>query len=792
MLLSEARLGETKFFSSIFGVVALLGLFLVNPESVLAKTYTIAYFEAGDYPLHRALQLEVRNRLAAIDPEFNIEINYSPDGYKSAEWKRETCKRMAREIAIDPTIDLVIAMGPWTVEDLLSAGFKKPIVAMGRFDPLLEGLAGSDGKPKQKNLTVRARPSKVENDLSVLKAVYPEAKRIGILFFQSNNEFSLVESFFKQKAKRLGLTIVSVAPDPDEAKFLFFKKVAELERKIDALYMTPLYGMELVQINGFFKRLASAKIPVFGSEGYHQLERGAFATNASYTAASAARFHVDKIIKILKGATPSSLPTVFREGRRLALNLDACDRLGIVPAPNLLAEARLIERTDDPSVPLYTIKSTIAEAKFVNPQVLAQTDLLSAARSKESAENRNFYPRLSANAYFNNYDTEPSENALRIRSEGKSGYEIMLNQTLFDWAALRSSSVAKAALAITETNVMERSRRFEFVVATEYIALQKALERYAVISAGREDLQKALQIAFGSYLLGREERNELLRWEIRKDNITSSAVQAREEIESHKIAFLSLLGRAWSEPFTIDRSLYPIGSYDWRYQRPDYLRDQVKRDKVESFWLELAMQNSTDITIARSELAGARAEQSAQIGDFLPRIEGYVGYFNDEQYAVRAPLTDYEAGWTFGARVHAPLFDGGRAIKRRAQLKAELSSREYLVDQALLESSARVRQAFSAFLAAFDRTQFATRRAHLSTETLEHAFSVYERGEIGLTEMADELDQTVEARLGLIDAIYNFHNARHALYYSAGLNYITPRSAEEVALFESIDEYLSQ
>lgn len=768
-------------------------VFLLTVASAAqAKTYTVAYFEAGDYPYHRALQREVREQLEKLTPAEDIQIIYASNGYKSAEWDRKLCKRMARQIVDDPSIDLVMAMGPWAVEDLLAAGFRKPILAMGRFDPTLEGLTSSDGKPLHKNLTVRIRPAKIETDLAVLKAVYPSAKRIGILYFQSGDEFGLAEGFFRQKAERLGLSIVTVPPDPGEVNYLFFKKISQLSKGVDALYLTPLYGMQLSQITSFFEELKRKGIPVFGSEGYYQLERGAFATNSSYAAASVARFHADKLIKILKGARPSSLPTVFREGRRLGINLEACDRAGIVPAPHLISEARLIERKPDPSVSLYTVESAISEAKRVNPQVLARAEALSSARTQASGANSSLLPRLSADAYINKYDADPPVNALRVRTEGKSGYQLTVNQTLFDWRAFKSSSVASATLTGAELGIEDQNRRLEFAIASEFMALQVAKERSQVIADAREMTHRAQQIAMTGYLLGQVERIALIRWESRKEKMSFQVMSARQAIKSSEIAFLGYLGRSIGEPFTIDHSLYPSGTYDWRYQRPQYLRDQIKRAGAERFWINKALENSPDLRAARSEVVGARAELSAQKGDFLPSIEAYAGYFNDDQYATSAPLDDDDQGWIVGARLKASLFDGGRAFKRRSQLKTELTRSEYQVDQALVEVSTRVQQAFAAFLGAYDRSQFAVRRFQLVTETLEESFSAYELGKIGLAEMADEIEQTMQARLGLTEAVHEFHTAKHALYYSAGISYITPRSPQEDALFESIEAFLSR
>ncbi|MCH7879590.1 MAG: hypothetical protein IH914_09795, partial [candidate division Zixibacteria bacterium] len=306
----------------------LAGLLLAAllPASLLGREYRFVYYEAGPYPVSRTLQGEYRDEVRRLAPE-GMEIVYPPNGYMSANWDREKCRKMAKQISRDKKFDLVVAMGPWTVEDLIEAGCKKPIVSMGRFDPILEGIADSKGRPKYKNLTVRIRPGKVESDLQALTTVF-KAKRIGLLYFPTNTEFDTVEKYIRKQAAKVGATIVAVPPDPKKAIYQFFKKTKGLARKIDALYLTPLFGLDLNAMNAFFTHLEREGIPAFSSEGFFQVERGAFASNTAAMISGVARYHADKTIRILQGASPASLPTVFRDGRRLSLNLPAYQKAG--------------------------------------------------------------------------------------------------------------------------------------------------------------------------------------------------------------------------------------------------------------------------------------------------------------------------------------------------------------------------------------------------------------------------------------------------------------------------------
>ncbi len=141
----------------------------------------IGVFEGGDYVLHGDIREAYRSALESILPD-SIRAVFVPIGFKSAEWDREKSRQMARELAANKSIDLVLALGPWTVEDLLAAGFDRPIVAVHRFHPVAEALVDRTGRPVVDNLTVQVSPQKLLNDIRALTSM-TSVKRLGVLFF---------------------------------------------------------------------------------------------------------------------------------------------------------------------------------------------------------------------------------------------------------------------------------------------------------------------------------------------------------------------------------------------------------------------------------------------------------------------------------------------------------------------------------------------------------------------------------------------------------------------------------
>lgn len=752
------------FMALVLGAVPFVGF----ASPLVARTVRLAYFEAGDYPQHRTLQLEYRKELSRLAPP-GLDIIYPPYGYKTAAWDRATCKQMAREIASDKTFDLVIAMGPWVVEDLLEAGCRKPIVAMGRFAPELEGLVDGKGAPRKKNLTVRLRPGKLETDFAALTALIPSA-RIGVMYFPSGVETAVVEKRLKELAKKAGSSLVFKGPKPGSERISFFRLLEELKGKVDAIYLTPLYGLNLEQLGGFFQALKRSGIPAFSSDGYYHVERGAFATNVANVTSGVARYQAKKTIQILQGENPSSLSTTFSEGRRLVINLQTCQESKITPNSRLMAEARLIPVNGNPNATLYTFSSALDEARLAHPDFLASEETIRANRSRAAETSADYFPQISGSAYWRGYDADPPLNALGRNGQRKSGYDLTVSQKIFDLAALKSIKLAgtdsdsrKLAQEIYQLDM-------QFSAALAYLDFSTAMEVEEVVSNHRERTHNALQSALTSFQLNEGERLEVVRWERRKEEATVALLKVRAAADQASATFLEALGRPFRDELALDRSVFSVDAFR---QSGDSQRDQLtnpkKRLAAEESWVQRALGSSLTIKLARAELARKRAEISLNTASFLPTLTAEAGYFSDRFYEYEAPLGADDEGWVGTARIRLPIFSGGKRLKERSRLKFEISALEYQVDGASLAVATRIRRSFVAFAALFDQTVFSLRALRYARDAYEVRAQKYDRGEIEALEMEREIESALASELAALQARRDYFAAALNLQHIAGL-----------------------
>ncbi|RKX23892.1 MAG: hypothetical protein DRP45_09435, partial [Candidatus Zixiibacteriota bacterium] len=307
----------------------LIALFTFVPVhgQVIKTIWNIGFFEAGDYPSNSKFREHFRDQLTAALPE-GYEVVFVPQGFKSADWNRDSSRTMAAGLVADRSVDLVVTMGPWTVEDLLEAGFDRPVVAAFRFDPMAEGLTDSLGRPIADNLTVRIRPGKLESDIRVLTSL-TTVGRLGFLSFPSVYEPSLMLEKLRQLGKMYQFEVVTAEGYDNEGTYAFFKAYREIDKNIDALYLPPLWGCDATKMRNFYAQALHDGIAVMSSGGEYDVSQGAFAAGSGESVRVTSACHVWKVKRIIQGTVPADLPTMVPDFAGVCVSEFAASLFGI-------------------------------------------------------------------------------------------------------------------------------------------------------------------------------------------------------------------------------------------------------------------------------------------------------------------------------------------------------------------------------------------------------------------------------------------------------------------------------
>ncbi|UCD65095.1 MAG: TolC family protein [Candidatus Zixiibacteriota bacterium] len=748
--------------SLILAAAVLLGT--VGAEA--RQKFNLGYFEAGPYPVHSLLRAEFYKQLEQIIPD-EYEFVTIPQGFRSANWKRDTCQIMAAELAATKQIDILIAMGPWVVHDLLAAGFSKPIIAMHQFEPALEGLVDSTGRPIAENLTVHIQPGKLLNDMMVLTTLL-DVKRLGFLYFPSADERDQVIERVSQIGEKLGFEVVTAEGYDNYGTFAFFKSFNLLDKDIDAVYLPPLWGLKLANLADFLNRVSDQKIPAYTSEGKMILEKGALATNSFYSAISEARFHAFKAVRIMQGERPADLPVNFRGGPGLAVNNATAVKIGIDLPLDVLTDFYVVEAPVDEWAPYYTLNDAVNRGITRNPGYLSFADALKAAEETARQTHSQLLPHLYGSAGLRYVDDNTAHNFRELVANEQYRASINFEESL-SMEAIRSIKVATQKKRQTEINLTRAQLDTEMAVSIAYLNFLQAKEILDAQVRNRSLIEHNLELARAKQLTTGGDTLDIIRLEDERYRATLDVIQAGADVGVARVIMNALFNMPGDDVFVLDSVVFSESSF---FKTEGSLYKQIRslpsqRELLSRLTGQALAANPSvrsrdiQIKIQRGLLAQSTARYYPQFG--LRASLNFSDWLED-----RLSFEQKHTTWTVGAFVKIPFFLGSDRIRERGKLKARLSQAEYLKDEVSLDVMQAVQTNFHRLTAAASRMTPAGKSRQRAGEALNFVIPQYSAGKATLIELLDFQSSARDAEIAAIRARYDYYQAMARLVHALG------------------------
>lgn len=733
-----------------------------------AKRFRLGYFEGGAYPAHSTLRREFDHQLKLVLPAGH-EFAFVPEGYRSAGWKRDSCRIMAKQLATVESIDMVIAVGPWVVEDLLEAKFAKPILAMHQFDPVTQGLVGDDGQPIAPNLTVHVWPGKIEDDLRTLTKIL-NVKRLGILYFPSGGEREKVISAIASLGKNIGFEVVTAEGFDNYGTYAFFKAYRLLDKNIDALYLPPLWGMDAIKVEEFFWMTAHDRIPTFTSEAKDLVERGAFGSNTAYSIVSEARYNALKAASIMQGELPANLPVEFRGGTALAVNEQVAQQCRVTLPTEIVNEAYVVVAPVPEATPRYTLASAVERTLSQNPGYLARYDALEAAAQAARQAYSSYLPQIVAGASITRLDDNAVANSKGTLENTRYRSTLLLQQMLFSAEAIKSIQVAAKQRNLAEINVQQAKLGLEFAVTVAYLNYLRAQETLDTQRRFRNLVDRNLEIAGARLLLEEGREIDLLRWKDERHKATSRIIRARNDVKVAAVFLNVLFNLPGNSPFVLDAYSFSESRF-WR----DYnqLLPQVStadaQMQLQDFLVSKALDQNSLLRSFDVDIAIQRDLLSKNIARYYPTLDFRASLnYADELVDDPPVFVEENTTWSVWGGLTLPIFLGTDRIRERAKLKARLSQIEFEKDAASLAVMGKIHGGMYDLVAQANNVPPAIRSAELARENLKLVSERYEAGELGLIDLLDALGNALNVELSSIAARYDCYLSMARLVNDVG------------------------
>jgi outer membrane protein len=757
-----------RFLRVIFLLVCLATQAAAVPHADAPKLLRIGYFEPGEYDYNSLMREAIHHELDKLAPS-DLTIIFVPSGFRSAAWHRDSSRIMARELVANKNLDLILAAGPWSVQDLLAAGCTIPIVGFNQLEPDAGGLLSSDGRPIAPNLTVEVSSGRLESDLSVIRSLI-HVKRLGVLAFEDPDAKNHLVDSLRTLAGHYNIEVVTASGFNAWGTYAFFKSYTELDRKIDALYISPLWGLDQSAANDFLAMVSRDHIPLFVGSDRTLVSRGAFASAIGNTPMESARFNAEKILRIAAGAKPVDLPVSIFGAVALSVNEAAMKECRIELPDNALADAYVIPAPVDPTTPHFTLADAVARALEQNPGYLAQYQALDSASAAATRVLSTLLPRVNAYASATHADANSVHNNFdEIKPDAYSS-GVTLDATLFSLSAIRSVQLNARRVDAARTGVDNAAVEIASGVTTAYLNYLKANELAAVATLKRSIIDELLGVARSQLPFGNGDTLETLKWEQERVRAAMEFADADNNIRVARVLLNVLLNRSGDDPLTLDPGSYSNEALLADWSRLNRLMPTAGRTStVQDFLTREAIANNPRVRSVDVEIESQKLRLDRNWARYFPTLGIHAGYNLIDSLADRSPeFAPKHHTWSLGASLNLPLFEGGQRVRERQRLRAELNALEYRRDDVRLQAMGQVQAAIYQLKSAGNAAEMATQLYEVSSNTLNRARDGYDIGTQTFTEAVTALDKHISARESEIASRYGYFGYQMALLKIVG------------------------
>jgi len=757
------------FSSKTYSLISLVCLWLVTLTLTAAaqqkKRINLAFFEAGRCLEHDILRDEFSHQLQQLTPD-GFEILPIPQGYKSAEWKRDSCRLLATELVALEEADMVVALGPWVVEDLLAAGYDKPIVVLNRVDPMAEGLLDKTGRPIAPNLTVQARPIQLARDIDALTRLI-NVRRLGVLYFPTGDEQNEITAKLQSLGEQHGFEVLMAEGYDNKGAYAFFKAYQKLAGKVDAVYLFPMWAMDGIKIREFFSMTNRDKMPTFVWEGAYLVQRGALAGNSGFSVIPQARMAAVKLLKIIEGATPADLPVVFDVPPGLSINEATAAQCGVTIPTTLQREVRIVRAPPSEDSRYFSFNDALHQAIDANPSHLARYDVLEASAQAAKQAYGTYLPHLYGRFSITHFDGSNT-----IASDGyESGID--LDQTVFSLEAIRAIQAAAQRRGIEQINLRQSQLDLELAVTLAYLNYLQVRDALGLYQEDRNRVSRFLELAFTRREVEGNPGRDVTRWEQNRHEADARVVRGDNDLVAAGVLLNSLFNLPGHSELTLDTAAFaePNLVRDYRRLFPRYDNQKVQ-EQVSELLVSEALTNNPTVGVHRARITLQEKLLAQNRARFFPTLGLRASYYyTDVNWDQDVGLPEYYDRWWARAEIRLPLFQGADRFREHSKQKALLSREEYSRDDASLRVMHEVLTRWDELVTLGASLPSYVRAGELSLTELQSLIGDYESGRMPLIDLVDAQRNTLQARLTAIDARYRFYRSlvrlTHALGWSA-------------------------
>ncbi|WP_022819099.1 ABC transporter substrate-binding protein [Fusobacterium russii] len=289
-------------------------------SNLIGKEIKIGITQIVEHPALDAARKGIERALKEKAADKNIKIEY-----QSAQGDFGTAQLIAKSF-VAAKKDMIVAISTPSAQAALNATKDIPIVYTAVTDNISAGLKGE-------NITGTLDMSPLEEQIKLLQALFPKAKKVGFLYNPSEQNSLVILEKFKKIAESNSLVVVEKGVNTVNDINLALNSLLS---QIDVLYL-PTDNLVSSSISLVNKRALEKKVPTIASEE-ELVKKGSLAT-LSIDYEKLGYQTGERIVEILNGKKAKDIKVENLKENKLVVNEKTAKELGVSLEQPALKEA---------------------------------------------------------------------------------------------------------------------------------------------------------------------------------------------------------------------------------------------------------------------------------------------------------------------------------------------------------------------------------------------------------------------------------------------------------------------
>jgi outer membrane protein len=711
-------------------------------------------------------------------------VSIDPGKVLVGDWTLAGVRIINDRLLVDPDVDMILGMGVIASQDLATRGpLPKPVIAPVVVDVVRQHIPMVNGASGVKNLSYLVYPQTFVRDLELFREVVPIRKLVNISSRPYDRVLPSGPEPLDRIGERLGLTIVQLFVDSSADEVL-----KNLPRDADAVFIEPIPQLPTKEFDRLIQAFIEFRLPSFSFFSDTEVRRGVLASaNPDILPRLARRIALNVQRIVGEREEPATLPVAFTPGKRLAINLNTAEAIGVSPRWDLLLEAELVGSDSTlPGAYTFTLPEAIRRISERNLDIRARIREVRAEGLNTAIARSVLFPKIDVNVTGVQIDGDRA--VAGGQPERSATFEASGSQVIFAEAALANLSI-QSSLQDARTQEMEAGKLNTIVEGAQYYLNYLRIRRmYYLLLDNLRLTRTNLELARVRQTTGAASPEESLRWEMEIASLRKTTMDMHSQMNQALLALKQILAIPMlNQVNVVDVPIFDTTMFIANKDVLACLDEPVGFGFLSDFLVSEASQLSPELRQLDAVIeAENRNLTSLRLNSFLPTISAFGSYshrFASSEIvspfrlpsltSAPAPGTPGEAflynvlgslspalpddkNWSVGIQLSLNLFSG---MGTSAALeKSAIHAEQYAMQRQSVSEKVelRIRTEMEHAKASKFAMDQATHEQNAARKTLDIVTDSYSRGAVSILSLLDAQNGALRADQVAANALYDF------------------------------------